>query len=207
MEPIKQRIATLEIIGKMNADKVREYVSHRIQVAGGDPSIFTDSGWEAIGVAFNTGGIPRTINTLCDQSFIVAHEKNKAKIDAHDVYEATKRMGLKTDVFHYIVALNTKERKKQMQSSDRNNSVNEPETLNKGPDGTSAEAVIEHKKRKVEIPRSTQPLLLQTEPKGIKVPLLFLVISIMALVFSIFFYCDRAASSDLMMCLPKLIDF
>jgi len=79
MEPFRQRIAALEIIGKMNADRVRKYVTHRIQVAGGDPSIFTKSGWEAIGVAFNDGGIPRSINTLCDESFIVAHKKNKNK--------------------------------------------------------------------------------------------------------------------------------
>jgi MSHA biogenesis protein MshM len=35
MEPFKQRIATLEILGKMNVDTMRKYVSHRIHVAGG----------------------------------------------------------------------------------------------------------------------------------------------------------------------------
>jgi len=207
MEPFKQRIAALEIIGKMNTDRVRQYVSHRIQVAGGDPSIFTDSAWEAIAIAFDTGGIPRTINTLCDQTFVVAHERNKARIDAHDVYEATKRIGLKTDVFHYIVELKTKERKKQIQSADRSHSVDEAETLSRGPDGKPEKTVTKHKRIEREIPRSTQPFIMETEWKGIKVPLLFLVISIMVLVFSIFFYCDRCASSDLMTCLRKLISF
>jgi general secretion pathway protein A len=207
MEPFKQRVAALEIIGKMNADKVREYVSHRIQVAGGDPSILTDTAWEAINVAFDTGGIPRTINTLCDQTFIVAYERNKAKIDAHDVYEATKIIGLKTDVFHYIVELKAKERKEQMQSADRSDSVDETERLSSEPDGKSEKTVTRYKRIERESPRSTRPFMWETEWKVIKVPLLFLVISIVLLVFSIFFYCNRSPSSDLVACLRRLIGF
>ena len=68
MEPFKQRIATLEIIGKMNADRIRNYVSYRVEVAGGDPSIFIDSAWDALALAFNSEGTPRRINTLCDRA-------------------------------------------------------------------------------------------------------------------------------------------
>jgi MSHA biogenesis protein MshM len=207
MEPFKQRIAALEIIGKMNADRVREYVSHRIQVAGGDSSILTDSGWEAIGVAFNTGGIPRTINTLCDQTFIVAHERDKAKIDAHDVYEATKRMRLRTDVFHYIVELNTRERKGRIQSGDKSSAVDGTKASGKGPEVKPEETVIEYRKMERETPWPAQTLVLEIERKEIKVPLIFLAISIVALVFSIIFYCNRSASSDLVTCLRELISF
>jgi len=207
MEPFKQRVAALEIIGKMNADKVREYVSHRIQVAGGDPSILTDTAWEAIHVAFDTGGIPRTINTLCDQTFIVAFERNKTKIDAHDVYEATKIIGLKTDVFHYIVELKAKERKEQTQSADRSDSVDETERLSSEPDRKPEKTVTRYKRIERESPRSTRPFMWETEWEVIKAPLFFLVISIALLVFSIFFYCNRSPSSDLMTCLQELISF
>jgi general secretion pathway protein A len=207
MEPFKQRIAALEIIGKMSADRVRKYVTHRIRVAEGDPSILTKSGWEAIGVAFNNGGIPRTINTLCDQSFIVAHEKNKTKINAHDVYEATKRMGLKTDVFHYIVALKSKERKVQTHSATKSDFGSETETLRVGPDERPGETVREHNISENEVSRWPQAFMLKTEQKGSKMPILFLVISIMTLVFSIFFYCVRSASPDIMTCLTELITF
>ena len=203
MEPFKQRIAALEIIGKMDADRVRKYVTHRIRVAGGDPSIFTKTGWEAIGVAFNNGGIPRTINTLCDQSFIVAHEKNKTKINAHDVYEATNRMGLKTDVFHYIVALKAKERKGQARTAANG----EAETPMEDLDGRSGDTAMGQNIIAIEDSRSPLPFMLKMEQKGIKGPLLFLAISIMTLVFSIFFYCARSASSDLLTCLPELIAF
>lgn len=115
MEPFKQRIAALESLGKMNADVIRKYVSHRILVAGGTTALISDTGWEALSIAFNSGGggTPRAINSLCDRSFHVAFERGKLAVDAQDIYEATQRLGLRTDVFHYIVALNTQERESQ----------------------------------------------------------------------------------------------
>ena len=38
-----QRIPSLEKIGEMNAEKIRQYISHRIKMAGGKPSIFTQA--------------------------------------------------------------------------------------------------------------------------------------------------------------------
>ena len=111
MEPFKQRIAALAALGRMNVDAVRNYISHRIKVAGGNPDLISDTGWEAISIAFHAGGTPRTINSLCDRSFSVAFEQNKPAVDAHHVYEATQRLGLRTDVFHYIISLKSKERK------------------------------------------------------------------------------------------------
>ena len=111
MEPFKQRIAALETLGKMNTETVRKYIAHRLQIAGGTTELIADTGWEALSIAFHSGGTPRTINSLCDRSFSVAFERNKTTVDAHDVYEATQRLGLRTDVFHYIISLKSKERK------------------------------------------------------------------------------------------------
>jgi MSHA biogenesis protein MshM len=113
MEPFRQRIAALENLGKLNVDGIRKYVSHRLQVAGGSPDLISDTGWEALSIAFNMGGTPRMINALCDRSFNVAFERGKSVVDAEDVYEATQRIGLITDVFHYIISLKDKERNNQ----------------------------------------------------------------------------------------------
>ncbi|WP_297323774.1 AAA family ATPase [Nitrosomonas sp.] len=113
MEPFKQRIAALETLGRMNVEAVKRYISHRIKVAGGTPDLISDTGWEALSIAFHAGGTPRTINSLCDRSLSVAFEREKPAVDAHDVYEATQRLGLRTDVFHYIVSLKSQERKTQ----------------------------------------------------------------------------------------------
>jgi len=112
-------------------------------------------------------------------------------------------MGLKTNVFHYIVALNAKKRKVRAQSATNS----EAEIPMEGPDERSGETSIGHNIIEIEDSRSPLPFMLKIEQKGIKVPILLLVISIMALVFSILFYCERSASSDLMTCLPELIAF
>ncbi len=122
MEPFKQRIAALEVLGKMDVDVIRKYITHRIKVAGGTADLISDTGWEAISIAFHTGGTPRTINSLCDRSFSVAFEREKPVVDAHDVYEATQRLGLRTDVFHYIISLRSKERRNLESQPEVNNS-------------------------------------------------------------------------------------
>lgn len=128
MEPFKQRIAALETLGRMNVEAVRNYISHRLRIAGGTPDLISDTGWEAISIAFHAGGTPRTINSLCDRSFSVAFERNQPIVDAHHVYEATQRLGLRTDVFHYIISLKSKERKSQeMQAAADQNILQTPE--------------------------------------------------------------------------------
>jgi len=76
----------------MNADRIRKYVLHRIQVAGGSSSLLSDTGWEALSLAFGPGSTPRVINTLCDRSFNTAFERDKKNVDVDDVYEAAQGM-------------------------------------------------------------------------------------------------------------------
>ncbi len=101
-ESFKQRIAILETMGKMNNDKIRDYITHRLNVAGGQPSIFTDAGWGAIHSVFgNEGSIPRVINSLCDKSLIVASERENDKVDYYDVYVAARELGIYNEISHH----------------------------------------------------------------------------------------------------------
>ncbi len=103
-ESFKQRIAILETMGKMNNDKIRDYITHRLNVAGGLPSIFTDAGWGAIHSVFgNEGSIPRVINSLCDKSLIVASERENDKVDYYDVYVAARELGIYNEISHHKV--------------------------------------------------------------------------------------------------------
>jgi len=111
LEPFKQRIAALETLGRLNSDATKKYIQHRLKIAGGSRELISDTGWEALAIAFQAGGTPRTINSLCDRAFGVAFEREKSSVDAHDIYEATQRLGLRTDVFHYIISLKSQERK------------------------------------------------------------------------------------------------
>jgi general secretion pathway protein A len=214
MESFKQRIATLEIIGKMNAEKRHLYILHRIQVAGGHPSIFADTGWEALDLALGSEGTPRIINSLCDRSLNVAFEREKTKVDVYDVYEASEGMGLRSELFHYIVDLKNIERKKQATSIGKNSSIKEPETISKG----SIHSFI---KEPDESDKNVQSTIHQTTQEGseisfsksnianksLKIPIIFLSLSLVALILSIFFYCQRSGSLELLTCLQDLISF
>lgn len=214
MESFKQRIATLEIIGKMNAEKRYLYILHRIQVAGGHPSIFADSGWEALDLALGSEGTPRIINSLCDRSLSVAFEREKTKVDVYDVFEASQGMGLRSDIFHYIVDLKNIERKKQATSIGKNSSIKEPETISKGPihsligdpdesDKNVQSTIHQTTQEGSEISFSKSNIA----NKSLKMPVIFLSLSIVALILSIFFYCQKSGSLELLTCLQDLISF
>jgi MSHA biogenesis protein MshM len=214
MEPFKQRIATLEIIGKLNADRIRKYVSHRIQVAGGDPSIVSDSAWEALTLAFDSKGTPRVINSLCDRSFNLAFEREKTIVDVYDVYDAARGMGLGKEIFHYIITLKNIERKKQETSKGENDSIKEPGKFSKGParsfssisDGTDINTRSKTDQATQKISRFSF-LKTRTAQKGLKRPAVFLLLCMAALILGIFLYCQRSGSSGVMSCLLELIGF
>jgi general secretion pathway protein A len=214
MEPFKQRIAALEILGKMNFDGIRKYVSHRIQVAGGTPALISDTGWEALSIAFNAGGTPRTINSLCDRSFNIAFEREKTVVDAQDVYEATQRIGLRTDVFHYIVSLKNRERKKQESHPSPEKSVPETALPDKKQPKPPVVMKSEQRSREAikEVPETSGiklgvPEISPADHRGLKGPATLLLLSIAALGLSIFFFCQRAGSSGFWGCLMDLIGF
>ncbi len=105
MKLFKKCVATLETIGKMDADRMRKYISHRIQVAGGQPSVFTDTGLEAVVKAFGSGSTPRVINSLCERSLNTAFEREKKAVDVDDVYLAADGMGIQDNIYNYKLEL------------------------------------------------------------------------------------------------------
>ncbi len=226
MEPFKQRIAALENLGKMDADVVCKYVTHRIQVAGGTAALILDTGWEALSIAFNSsgGGTPRTINSLCDKSFHVAFERGKLAIDAQDIYEATQRLGLRTDVFHYIASLNARERKSQEHHPAANKPVAETAPPDKEQSSPSVASKTEQRssKAKSEISDTFGVKIGETDmshndfdgiakeieekynKERLKVPIASLLLSITAFTLSVLFFCHRVDSAGVLDCLTDL---
>jgi len=224
MEPFKQRIAALEILGKMNVEVIRKYISHRLKVAGGTPALISDTGWEALSIAFHSGGTPRTINSLCDRAFSVAFEREKPIVDAHDIYEATQRLGLRTDVFHYIVSLKSKERKNQEAQSVTDNPT--PETATSDKEQSSSPMIKKVNERSSEeIPPSlsnarirynvadptydeiAKEIKAKYEQKSLKIPVTLLLISIIAFTLSILFFCHQTESTGFIGCLIDLFGY
>jgi general secretion pathway protein A len=74
-----QRISISYHLTPLNYLDTRRYVRHRLEVAGADRPIFTDT---AIGaVQYFSGGVPRVINSICDMAMVYGLADNKTEID------------------------------------------------------------------------------------------------------------------------------
>jgi len=71
LEQFAQRIAVDYHLNALGRDETQGYIRHRVQVAGGEPGLFTD---DACAAVFEySRGIPRLINLLCDFSLVYAY--------------------------------------------------------------------------------------------------------------------------------------
>ena len=73
-----QRIAASFHLTPMTAEETRAYVRFRLERAGGDPDLFTPDLLEGLFVV--SGGIPRTINLLCDAVLVYAYADRVSEI-------------------------------------------------------------------------------------------------------------------------------
>ncbi|HIP53602.1 MAG TPA: general secretion pathway protein [Chromatiales bacterium] len=79
LKQFAQRIGKLYHLLPLDSQETQDYIHHRIQVAGGDPNLFTN---DACDVAFEgSGGVPRLINQLCDTALVYGYGLEKQVID------------------------------------------------------------------------------------------------------------------------------
>jgi len=211
MEPFKQRIATLEIIGKMDTERVRKYVSYRVEVAGGNPSIFIETGWEALALAFNSEGTPRRINTLCDRALSIACEREKDIVDVYDVYDAAQGMGLGKAIFHYIVAIKNRERNRQSDTDTAETSEKEQEKTAKEPVRPFVRNMNETVKiikpatyRSAQNISESSSFIARIIRKAMERPVVSILLFLAALAAGFLLYCEISGSPDLLTCLLDL---
>ena len=68
--------------------ETEQYIMHRLKVAGASRNLFTPS---ALGrIYLISGGIPRVINSVCDQALLTGYSKNLGIIDAAVIEECAQ---------------------------------------------------------------------------------------------------------------------
>ncbi|RJO63397.1 MAG: DUF2075 domain-containing protein [Myxococcales bacterium] len=78
--PLKQRVAVHCPLGTLTAAETRDYIRHRLSLCGGSPDLFSP---EAVEAAHRwSGGLPRLINTLCDNALYDGAQLQRPAIDA-----------------------------------------------------------------------------------------------------------------------------
>ncbi len=83
-----QRITVDYHLEPLSESETAGYIRHRLQVAGGDPDIFTPRACAAIHRYSN--GVPRLINLLCDTALVYGYADQKARIDAKLVTDVAR---------------------------------------------------------------------------------------------------------------------
>ena len=74
------------LLGAMPASDTAAYITHRIRMAGGEPSVFAEPARSLIHDLCS--GIPRRINRLCDLSLLVGFAEEVDQIDPKHVWTA-----------------------------------------------------------------------------------------------------------------------
>lgn len=95
LRQLAQRVSVAYHINRLSSVEVREYVRHRLRVAGGDTALFSPEALRIVSAA--SGGIPRIVNTICDLALVYGFSEQKARIDVrviNAVLEDRERMGL-----------------------------------------------------------------------------------------------------------------
>ena len=91
-EPLKQRVAMKIALRPFSEDDIRDYMRHRMKVAGSEHEIFTDDAISA--VCGYSAGVPRLINTICDNALLEGSLFKTKTIDASVIRAVAIDLGL-----------------------------------------------------------------------------------------------------------------
>jgi len=83
LEQLRQRIRVHCRLAPLTRDELSEYVDHRVQVAGGKPGVFGRPVLDAI--YQRSGGVPRIVNTLCEQALLAAYVAGRNHVQPADL--------------------------------------------------------------------------------------------------------------------------
>jgi len=94
LQQLVQRVRLRFHIGPLDSREMREYIHHRLAVAGrGDKALFGDDTFDII--HRYTGGVPRLINTLCDTALLCAFADEKDTVNGDDIMAAVAELNWK----------------------------------------------------------------------------------------------------------------
>ncbi|MCX5908937.1 MAG: AAA family ATPase, partial [Deltaproteobacteria bacterium] len=93
MRQLKQRIGIRRQLRALTDRATRQYIDHRLRIAGSSSSQIFSSGALAL-IARYAEGIPRNINMICDNSFLIGYSLSRKKIDEKIIREVLNDLGM-----------------------------------------------------------------------------------------------------------------
>ncbi len=93
MRQLDQRVSIRYQLRPLNRDEVGEYVTHRLNVAGGTAAVSFQP--RAIDLVHHrTKGIPRLVNLVCDRALLAAYSARTNRVSADMAYQAAESLEL-----------------------------------------------------------------------------------------------------------------
>jgi type II secretory pathway predicted ATPase ExeA len=92
LRQLKQRITLRHHLRPLTVNDCQEYIVSRLKHAGGSPVLFTPRAIEAI--YHYSGGLPRLVNVICDNSMINAYALDLRQIDPPLIQEVAEDLHL-----------------------------------------------------------------------------------------------------------------
>ena len=100
LKQLLQRVRLRFHIGPLDRNEMREYIDHRLSIAGRTANdLFDASALECI--YRYCGGVPRLINTLCDTALLCAFTDDKEAISEQEITAAAKELDWKEYEYEY----------------------------------------------------------------------------------------------------------
>jgi general secretion pathway protein A len=95
LRQLKQRISIRTHLGSLDAYEVERYIQHRLQIAGAttkaDPLFSTEA---IAAVNIHSRGLPRLINTICDNALIAAYARRLSSVSSDVIEDVAKELRL-----------------------------------------------------------------------------------------------------------------
>ena len=143
MQQLLQRISLRYHMRALTLDECKNYVEHRVAVAGRKKSLFHASVYDVI---FKyTGGIPRLINTLCDTALTCGYADDVQMLNEDSVQTAIDELQWRP--YEELKARNEKEAKQLLNKSAENleslHLLNSSNSLSEGASRINSTALVE----------------------------------------------------------------
>jgi type II secretory pathway predicted ATPase ExeA len=91
-EPLAQRVAIKFHLKSFTVETTLSYIKHRLQIAGARRMLFSS---EAVQLIYRyAGGVPRLINTICDNCLFEAYLRKKKDVDVQIIHSVAGDLGL-----------------------------------------------------------------------------------------------------------------
>jgi general secretion pathway protein A len=95
LRQLKQRIAVRTHLGSLDADETKRYIEQRLQIAGAN--LCTDPLFSAqtfAAVYHHSRGLPRLINTICDNALVTAYARRLPSVTVDIIGDVAKEFRL-----------------------------------------------------------------------------------------------------------------